>query len=135
MSVALIHDSLEDNVDSSISSALVVEDDRLNRQCLVRLLEQIGVPADSASTVATGLEKLGLDPWLVLLDMDLPDGSGSEILRRIRTTQMPTKVCVLTGSCLPDAVEKLNELQPDAVFLKPYQIDELLHWVRDAREV
>ena len=116
-----------------LASVLVVEDDRLNRVLLVRLLEQVGVIADSASTVAAGLEKLTSGPpRLVLLDMDLPDGSGAAILERIRATRMPIKVCVLTGSCLPAAIEALSALHPDAIFLKPYQIADVLRWVRDA---
>ena len=123
-----------ETVSPRLTSALVVEDDHMNRQCLVRLLAQVGVIADSAPTVAMALQKLDLWPELVLLDMELPDGSGADVLRQIREQRMPARVCVLTGSCQPHEIESLATLQPDAVLIKPYPIDDLLNWLRSARE-
>lgn len=124
--------SLAQNNVPAAPATLVVEDDRLNRQCLVRILEHAGITTDSASTLSLGLEKLRLNPRIVLLDVDLPDGSGSEILSHIRKAQMSTKVCVVTGSVELEDSQCLSHLKPDAVFLKPYHVVDVVRWVTQA---
>jgi CheY-like chemotaxis protein len=123
------------------ASTLVIEDDLINRQCLVRLLRMNGVTVDSAATLAEGLEKLGAHPRVVLLDLDLPDGPGADVLGHIRQERMPVRVCVLTGITEFDPAAP-NEatgsgrlrsvLRADAVFFKPYRLDDILGWVGQA---
>jgi len=124
--------SLAQNHLPALPSTLVVEDDRMNRQCLVRLLQHTGIEADSANTLSDGLEKLRLNPRIVLLDVDLPDGSGNEILAHIRQHDMPIKVCVITGGIDFESAEILSTLKPDGLFLKPYHVDDVLRWVAQA---
>jgi DNA-binding NtrC family response regulator len=111
---------------------LVVEADRLSRQCLVQLLQRTGIEANSANTVSDALEKLQLQPRIVLLDVELPDGSGSEILAHIRQHELPIKVCVITGGIDFESAEVLSSLKPDGLFLKPYHVDDVLRWVAQA---
>ena len=123
------------------ASTLVIEDDRVNRQCLVRLLRMNGVTVESAATLAEGLEKLGACPRVVLLDLDLPDGPGADVLCHIRQERIPVRVCVLTGMTEFDPAAP-NEaagsgrlrsvLRADAVFFKPYRLEDILGWVGQA---
>lgn len=111
------------------ATTLVIEDDRDNRELLVRLLQRCGLLVESAATVAEALEKLAIIPKVVLLDMELPDGTGREVLQKIRSTNMPVKVAVVTGSGMPEALDELHELAPDAVFVKPFVAADLCDWV------
>jgi two-component system response regulator YesN len=122
----------ENSAPPPLPPTLVVEDNRLNRQCLVRLLQHAGIRADSANTLSDGLEKLQLRPRIVLLDVELPDGSGSEILAHIRQHQMPIKVCVIAGGIDFESAEVLSGLKPDGLFLKPYHVEDVLRWVAQA---
>jgi len=109
---------------------LVVEDDDDNRVLLVRLLRQHGLQVESASTVAGALEKLARRPRVVLLDMHLPDGTGAEVLEQIRRDKGDSAVAIVTGSAEPEALEELRAFGPDAVFIKPFALEQLCEWVR-----
>jgi len=108
---------------------LVVEDDPENRRLLARLLQRDGLLVESAGTVAGALEKLANSPRVVLLDMRLPDGTGADVLREIRRAERPTAVAVLTGWPEPETLDELRGFAPDAVFLKPFDIEKLCAWV------
>ena len=105
---------------------LVVEDDRDNREFLVRLLRGRALHADTACTVGEAIEKLGAAPKIVLLDMRLPDGSGVDVLQFIRANQMPTVVGVIMGSAEEEGLAELRTFIADRVFIKPVQVNELL---------
>jgi DNA-binding response OmpR family regulator len=74
------------------------------------------------------LDEVGLNgrqhEW-ILLDLMLPDGNGSELLRRVRAGQVPGKVCVITG-CASGMLNEVRRLEPDHVFTKPLDVDGLL---------
>ena len=54
--------------------------------------------AGEASSAADALEALRKDPYdIVLLDLSLPDGSGIDVLRRIKVRYSDTRVLVLSG--------------------------------------
>jgi DNA-binding NarL/FixJ family response regulator len=55
----------------------------------------------------------------------LPDAGGENVLRKIRAEGMPTRVTVCTGTLDPERLQELEELAPDALFLKPVSLAEL----------
>ena len=111
---------------------LVVEDDALVRNALVRLLTLRGFETLSASTLAGGLEQLAFRPDVVLTDLHLPDGNGVDLLHRVRCRDGATAVAVITGA--DDAtVASVRPLRPDAVFRKPFDAGELMRWLDDPR--
>ena len=78
-----------------------------------------------AETVAAALRALEARPDWVLLDLMLPDGCGSEVLRRARGAGGACRVCVITGAG-PERVDAARALGPQFVFKKPLDVDELL---------
>ena len=88
-------------IDYTSSKILVIDDD----QAMLKLVEVIaaenGYEVVTAASGATGLRlALETDPDLILLDLVLPDMSGVEVCRRLRTAGL--KVTVLMISCLHD---------------------------------
>src|SRR5438132_420957 len=82
--------SLSSRSSTSISCpVLLVEDDLSLRLSLGQYLEDHGHRIVMAGTVREGKERLaGVGggagrPWLCILDLNLPDGSGLEILRQL----------------------------------------------------
>src|SRR5678815_2628512 len=94
-------DSLQSSPRLSLSSyptkILVVEDDREVRQALVEVLEARGYETLEAANGRDAMAALDgsqeLD--LVLLDMNIPDPNGYEILRRLNAKQDGREVPVI----------------------------------------
>jgi putative two-component system response regulator len=107
---------------------LVVEDDRPNRELLVRLLSRHGYivasVADGEAALAAVEEKR---PDLILLDVGLPGLDGFEVCRGIkdRTTTRLTPVVMVTG--LHDREHRMKGIEAgaDDFLSKPYDEEEL----------
>jgi two-component system, OmpR family, response regulator len=111
---------------------LVVEDDPSIRTLLLSALRAAGFVASGA---ATGQEALGVltsrsRPDLVVLDVMLPDISGFDIIRRMRSTGIYTPVLVLTA--LTDLQDRMTGLSSggDDYVTKPFHIEEVLLRIR-----
>jgi two-component system OmpR family response regulator len=113
----------------SVRKTLVVEDDRVARLALTKILESLGQEVDTAATLAEGHEKLAGGIQCMLLDLVLPDGDGIEILRRVRAENRPIRVAVTTGISDPDLLVPIYALNPDAVFHKPLHLPDIARWL------
>ena len=111
---------------------LVIEDSKTDMFLIREALESAGVLAgiDVVNDGQSALRFLDEEarPALVLLDLNLPRYSGSEILRHIRTN-LRTKdlvVLVVTSSALSQDREELTALGFDAYFQKPSDYEAFL---------
>jgi len=78
---------------------LIVDDHNSFREVLVRALDDEGYQVTQASTAAEAIEAVRRDhPDLVLLDIDLPDGNGVEVLRSIRQAHPTIGTIMMTGN-------------------------------------
>src|SRR5688500_13240541 len=103
-----------------IHTVLVVEDDDAIRHGMMLLLRMQGHSAVAAANVAEAAAQLdAATPSHLLLDLNLPDGSGTAVLRRIRAERLPTRVALVTGAIDTALVEEARALGVDAVFIKP----------------
>jgi DNA-binding NtrC family response regulator len=105
----------------------VADDEELIRKSLTKLLRAEGYEVDSVGTAAEVLESVRRDPpHALILDLRLPDGSGLDLLPRLKTLAPDLKVVVITAfGDLPTAVEAMRQGATD--FLKkPYEMDEVL---------
>ena len=106
---------------------LVVEDDPSSRRALTLLLRLKGFEATFASTVSEAMQQLEWNPGCILLDLMLPDGNGATILEYVRSRQLPIRVAVTTGASNWRAM--LNHLEPDALFTKPIDFNQVVQWL------
>ena len=107
---------------------LVVEDDALTHTTLRRVLERAGHEVEAVGTVETALRRLA-DAECIVLDLRLPDGCGLEVLRRVRELRLTARVAVHTGCADATQIKKVKELAPDALFIKPFNPDDILAWL------
>jgi DNA-binding response OmpR family regulator len=112
------------------SSILLVEDDPSLQASLRDFLQENGFKTDVAGSRADGEAKLrSLGPGVCLLDLNLPDGSGLDLLRLIVEEELPVRVIVM--SALP--LERLGRQFPSrvlaATMTKPVSPLHLLEWV------
>jgi PAS domain S-box-containing protein len=106
---------------------LVVDDEELIREALPPMLELLGHAVALASSGQEALDRLarGPAPDLVLLDLNMPEMSGSETLRQLRTLYPDLPVLIGTGY-LDEVTESGLRTDPHAAFVrKPFTLDEI----------
>ena len=111
---------------------LIVDDDPSLRNGMARLVSMQGHEPITAATVKESLALLESGPTHILLDMNLPDGVGTTVLRHVRTSKLPVKVAVLSGSMDSSLIKEAEALNPDALFVKPPDWDAVLDWIATA---
>ena len=107
---------------------LIIDDDETTREAMEQLLKIEGYHAYSAADGTTGYSSaLQAHPDLILLDLDLPDISGKQIINMFRKKQelREVPILVLTGESREEAQTAVN-LGANAFFLKPVPFDRLL---------
>ncbi len=114
---------------------LLVEDTRSILRLYHEVLKALDVELIDAETGARAFEVLDeAIPDVVLLDVELPDTNGIDILRRIRARNLPCAVIVVTAhGSVKTAVEAMREGAYDFI-IKPFPPDRLLVTVRNALE-
>ncbi len=112
---------------------LVVESGEDAAATLTAMLRLNGFDARTARTGSDALAAVKQDhPRVVLvLDLDLPDADGCEVIRRVRTTAEPPAVLVLTGHTDRAHRRAAAEAGASAYLLKPAEPARLVQLVRE----
>jgi two-component system, OmpR family, response regulator len=110
---------------------LVVEDDVMLAEAIVRALTQSAHAVDNARTGEEADRALAATDYdLVLLDLGLPRMDGFEILKRLRQRRSTVPVLILTvRDSLEDRIAGLD-LGADDYLTKPFHLSELEARVR-----
>lgn len=120
-------------MDKSGKKILVLEDDVMITSGLVYALESEGYTVDHAKNIKEAFEVIdrsGTD--LGILDMQLPDGRGSEVGKRLKEKGIP--VIFLTVEDDESGIVKAFEDGADDYIVKPFRIRELLARVKRTLE-
>lgn len=114
---------------------LVIDDERPILATLEALLGRHGYQTDTAATAATGLRLLKSNsPAVVLLDLQLPDAEGLQMLGQIKSEHPDIQVIILTAhDSLHNAIESIKRGAYHFIS-KPYAPEELLSLVEKAFE-
>jgi two-component system, OmpR family, response regulator RegX3 len=108
---------------------LLVEDETSITEPLAEALRSEGFDTEVAGTVAQALELARRDPDLVLLDVMLPDGSGLDVCRELRSrSQVPIIMLTARGE-ESDRIVGL-ELGADDYVVKPFSAREVVARIR-----
>jgi DNA-binding response OmpR family regulator len=105
-----------------------VEDEPTLRQVVARNLTSRGLAVREAGTASEAIRAFSTDhPDLLLLDINLPDQTGWDVLRELkrRDRQVPTIII----SAVRVSQNRLDEFRPLAYLPKPFPIDSLLRLV------
>jgi DNA-binding response OmpR family regulator len=111
--------------DQSRMKILLVEDHGDTAQALVRLLTTRGYQVQTAGTVAAGIEAIQRGKFdLLLCDIGLPDGTGFQLLERVRAS-CKTPALALSGFGMEEDVTKSKQAGFDAHLTKPVNFQKL----------
>ncbi|RDD96672.1 DNA-binding response regulator [Paracoccus pantotrophus] len=106
---------------------LLVEDDPTTARSIELMLMNASYNVYRTDMGEEGIDLAKLyDYDLILLDLDLPDMHGMEVLRQIRMSRIDTPILILTGS--DDTESKLRGFGfgADDYMTKPFNRDELV---------
>ena len=109
---------------------LVVDDEPQFRRALTTNLRGAGYDVEAAATAAEALASAGLRaPEVVILDLVLPDGRGTDVCRDLRRW---SEAPIILVSAVGDEAEKIAALDAgaDDYVTKPFAIGELLARMR-----
>src|SRR5262249_21843311 len=110
---------------------LIVEDEKRIQDFLSRGLESAGYAVDVAGEGNTGVEMVHATEYdLIILDLNLPDMDGLQVLQKIRNRKASPPVLILSARDAVDDRVKGLELGPDDYLVKPFAFVELLARVR-----
>jgi two-component system KDP operon response regulator KdpE len=109
---------------------LVVDDEPQILRAVQMKLREAGYSVDTAATAEEALMKAGMrPPEAIILDLLLPDGSGTEVCRELRRWNAAP---ILVLSAVGEEKEKIEALDAgaDDYVTKPFSGDELLARLR-----
>ncbi len=108
-------------------SILIVEDEDLVQELLVRFLTLRGYKVRAANKGREALEMIRQDPpQIVLLDIFLPDMNGVEVVRELRSSGYDGGIIALTGCQSEELLQDAWDLGLQEVLNKPVDLDRLL---------
>ena len=112
---------------------LVVDDEEPIRQLLVEALEGVDCGIDVATRGQEALEATRLVEYgAILLDLDLPDMRGEEVLREVKRDKPETEVIIITGyATTASAIEALH-LGVFEYIRKPFRVQSVVQTLRNA---
>jgi DNA-binding response OmpR family regulator len=115
---------------------LVVEDDSDIRQLNTEVLTQAGYHVDAAKDGAAAWNTLQVNGYdLLVTDNEMPRITGVDLLKKLHAAHLAVPVIMATETLPWDELTRQPWLQPAAVLIKPYTIDELVGTVHEVLRV
>lgn len=114
---------------------LVADDDKNLRKVLLNELSDGGFEVSEADSGIKAMELLEKEEYdVLLLDLNMPRLSGMEALKKIKASEIPTEIIILTANAtVSTAVEAMKRGAYDYL-TKPFKIDELKAVIEKAYE-
>jgi DNA-binding NtrC family response regulator len=118
------------------NKVLVLDDESKIRDIFTLLLQENGYLVETAASGREGLEKAKtFNPDVLLLDMNLPDIAGMEVLSRIQRYLPKCEILIITAYGTIRSAVEATKLGAYAYLEKPVDNDELLLMISRALEV
>ena len=118
---------------------LIVDDDRATSAGMADVVEEWGYEPEVADTVKAGWNAINkLLPDVAIVDLKLPDGSGLDLLHRIKETFPDVSVIILTGHATVDSAVKALKVGAEDYVTKPVDLPRLqviLKTIEDKQEM
>jgi len=118
------------------SRVLIIDDEKSIRDIFSLLLEDHGYEVETAESGGAGIEKARVfAPEVVLLDMNLPDMPGLDVLARLREAHPDSGIVIITAYGTIRSAVEATKLGAYAYLEKPVDNEEMLLAVSRILEV
>jgi two-component system, chemotaxis family, chemotaxis protein CheY len=106
---------------------LIADDSRVMRQIVVRTLRQAGFGDHDLVEAADGRQALDLtqseSPDLVISDWNMPELTGIEVLRQLRSAGNDVKFGFVTSECTPEMMQQAESAGSLFFIVKPFSAE------------
>jgi len=118
-----------------IEKIIVLEDDLIVRKSLEQQLRYRRYDVASASTIAGAQELLGKDNFdLMIVDVKLPDGDGTELLKQLQLRPVKPLVVMISGFGTVDLAVECMSNGAFTFLTKPFSPEQLAVTLKKAEE-
>ncbi|MFO8083249.1 MAG: sigma-54 dependent transcriptional regulator [Desulfobacterales bacterium] len=118
-----------------MSTILIIDDDDQLRTSFQKLLTEEGYTVQGAASGESGLELVKKKiPDLVILDMRLPGMNGFEVFQALHKMEPKLPVIIMTAYGTTETAIKATKLGAFDYILKPFDIPDMLNFIRQALE-
>ena len=117
----------DDTPAANRAKVLVVDDEELIRWSLAEELSAAGYEAITCGSVEEGRQAAKrIDPELIVLDIRLPDGSGTDLLTEFRASDPDVPIVMITGHGNVQTAVEVTRLGATAYIPKPFDLQEMM---------
>ncbi len=110
---------------------LIIDDEPLIRQSLARAIRSEKIEVKECGLGADALEEIGSTHYdLCFVDVNLPDMSGIELMKKIKELSPLTRVVVITACLLDNEAENEIERYSYTFIPKPFDIFQIRKVIR-----
>ena len=121
----------EINLEQSKQKILLIDDDKTLCEVLGEELEQENYNVSCTFSGKEGLSRLALDTYnLVILDYNMPEMDGYEVLVQVKKTFPTLPVMIITGDADIELQKKFVDMGANEFVKKPFEFEEFLTRVR-----
>ncbi len=125
---------IDDEINRAGPLVLVVEDNPVNRMVISGMLKKLGVDfcmAEDGAQAMTLYQRYKNNLTCILMDVQLPDANGLELVEKIRKGGDKVPVLVISAFTFGDDEAKAMRVGADAYLRKPYHFDEFKNALGD----
>lgn len=132
--LALVPDRPLDRGGSAVRRVLVIDDNRDSTDTMVQVLQLLGHEAFGAYGAEDGVRAVeSFRPRVVLLDLNMPDGDGFTVIRRLRAqSPEPLYVAAMTGYGQASDRRRTLEAGFQVHLIKPVNVERLCEVLAEA---
>jgi DNA-binding NtrC family response regulator len=114
-----------------LTSILIVDDDPGVRNMLSSVLNDEGYVVEAVENGKEAIKTCQKMPFdVALIDIELPDTKGTELLKKLKEMQPKMVKIIITGHpSIENAAKSVNE-KADGYVLKPFNVVELLKMIK-----
>jgi DNA-binding NtrC family response regulator len=113
-------------------SVLVIDDEKDLCDLISRVLERDGFKVDCALNLTEGSKKLNAHPDIVILDNNLPDGTGIEYIQMHPVEFMKSFVVLMSADSSMELQEDASYAGISAFLIKPFSFDHMKKMIKSA---
>jgi two-component system, NtrC family, response regulator PilR len=114
---------------------LVVDDNKELREILEEYLREDGDEVEGAANGKEALEKQTENAFdLIVTDLNMPELTGMELIKAIRTENDYTEFVIITGYASMDTAVEAIRIGAFDYIVKPFRMEELKVVVKNVRE-